>query len=130
MDGHQPAGHTAHGPWSVDTGMRHTGLRVLELGPGGSQSFGTQEREVIVLPLSGSCSVRCGPQELGLAGRPGVFEGVSDFAYVPRRSDAVMAGPHAERAWRITDDPAHAWVRETWDGVRAASGAPSTEGAA
>ena len=28
----------------------------------------------------------------------------------------VMAGPGAERAWRITDDPAHAWVRDTWIG--------------
>ena len=27
----------------------------------------------------------------------------------------VMAGPGPERAWRICDDPAHAWVRETWD---------------
>lgn len=26
----------------------------------------------------------------------------------------VMAGPDAERAWLITDDPAHAWVRESW----------------
>jgi len=26
----------------------------------------------------------------------------------------VMAGPGAERAWRICDDPAHAWVRQTW----------------
>jgi 5-deoxy-glucuronate isomerase len=26
----------------------------------------------------------------------------------------VMAGPGAERAWRICDDPAHAWVRGTW----------------
>jgi 5-deoxy-glucuronate isomerase len=26
----------------------------------------------------------------------------------------VMAGPGAERAWLICDDPAHAWVRETW----------------
>jgi 5-deoxy-glucuronate isomerase len=26
----------------------------------------------------------------------------------------VMAGPGLERAWRITDDPAHGWVRETW----------------
>jgi 5-deoxy-glucuronate isomerase len=26
----------------------------------------------------------------------------------------VMAGPDAERSWLITDDPAHAWVRETW----------------
>jgi len=26
----------------------------------------------------------------------------------------VMAGPDAERSWLITDDPAHAWVRDTW----------------
>lgn len=26
----------------------------------------------------------------------------------------AMAGP-AERAWRIRDDPAHAWFRHTWD---------------
>lgn len=28
----------------------------------------------------------------------------------------VMAGPDAERSWLITDDPAHAWIRETWNG--------------
>jgi 5-deoxy-glucuronate isomerase len=28
----------------------------------------------------------------------------------------VMAGPGAERVWAICDDPAHAWVRGTWDG--------------
>jgi 5-deoxy-glucuronate isomerase len=27
----------------------------------------------------------------------------------------VMAGPSADRAWLICDDPAHAWVRGTWD---------------
>jgi len=27
----------------------------------------------------------------------------------------VMAGP-GERAWRFRDDPAHAWIRETWSG--------------
>ncbi|WP_116247401.1 5-deoxy-glucuronate isomerase [Nocardiopsis sp. FIRDI 009] len=26
----------------------------------------------------------------------------------------VMAGPGEERAWRICDDPAHGWVRQTW----------------
>ena len=26
----------------------------------------------------------------------------------------VMAGPGPERAWRIVDDPDHAWVRDTW----------------
>jgi len=28
----------------------------------------------------------------------------------------VMAGPGAERAWRIVDDPSHAWIRDTWAG--------------
>jgi 5-deoxy-glucuronate isomerase len=27
----------------------------------------------------------------------------------------VMAGPSPDRAWLICDDPAHAWVRSTWD---------------
>ncbi|WP_431875408.1 5-deoxy-glucuronate isomerase [Amycolatopsis sacchari] len=27
----------------------------------------------------------------------------------------VMAGPGPERAWLISDDPAHAWVRQTWE---------------
>ncbi|GAA5185666.1 5-deoxy-glucuronate isomerase [Rugosimonospora acidiphila] len=29
----------------------------------------------------------------------------------------VMAGPAPERAWLICDDPAHAWVRNTWTGM-------------
>jgi 5-deoxy-glucuronate isomerase len=29
----------------------------------------------------------------------------------------VMAGAGAERAWLITDDPAHSWVRQTWSGA-------------
>ncbi|MFT4136001.1 5-deoxy-glucuronate isomerase [Microbacterium sp.] len=28
----------------------------------------------------------------------------------------VMAGPDPERVWLISDDPAHAWVRDTWAG--------------
>lgn len=28
----------------------------------------------------------------------------------------VMAGPDPERVWLISDDPAHAWVRDTWSG--------------
>ncbi len=30
----------------------------------------------------------------------------------------VMAGPGAERAWLICDDPAHAWIRSTWEDQR------------
>ncbi|WP_416444235.1 5-deoxy-glucuronate isomerase [Leucobacter sp. HNU] len=29
----------------------------------------------------------------------------------------VMAGPDPERVWLISDDPAHGWVRSTWDGL-------------
>jgi 5-deoxy-glucuronate isomerase len=28
----------------------------------------------------------------------------------------VMAGPGDERAWKIVDDPEHAWLRESWEG--------------
>ena len=28
----------------------------------------------------------------------------------------VMAGPGTGRAWMILDDPAHAWIRDTWQG--------------
>ena len=28
----------------------------------------------------------------------------------------VMAGPDPERTWFISDDPAHAWVRDSWEG--------------
>jgi 5-deoxy-glucuronate isomerase len=28
----------------------------------------------------------------------------------------VMAGPGEERAWKIVDDPEHAWLRGTWEG--------------
>lgn len=28
----------------------------------------------------------------------------------------VMAGPDPDRTWLISDDPAHAWVRDSWDG--------------
>lgn len=27
----------------------------------------------------------------------------------------IMAGPDPDRVWLISDDPAHVWVRETWD---------------
>jgi len=38
----------------------------------------------------------------------------------------VMAGPGEERAWRFTDDPAHAWIRDTWAGQEVDSRLPMT----
>ncbi len=41
----------------------------------------------------------------------------------------VMAGPAAERQWLICDDPAHAWVRGTWEGQEADPRLPLTSAA-
>lgn len=41
----------------------------------------------------------------------------------------IMAGAGPERAWLITDDPAHTWVRDTWSGQDVDSRLPfRTEG--
>jgi 5-deoxy-glucuronate isomerase len=40
----------------------------------------------------------------------------------------VMAGPDAERAWLICDDPAHGWVRGTWPGQLADPRLPMASG--
>src|ERR1035438_5927050 len=59
------AGRTAHHQWVLDitpeqAGWRFSGIRIVELAPGGSQELATGEDEVLVLPLSGSCSVQAG----------------------------------------------------------------------
>ncbi|UFS59167.1 5-deoxy-glucuronate isomerase [Subtercola endophyticus] len=38
----------------------------------------------------------------------------------------VMAGPDAERVWLISDDPAHAWVRTSWEGQQIDARLPFT----
>jgi 5-deoxy-glucuronate isomerase len=85
---HRPAGSAGHGPWTLfldpaAAGWELTGLRVADLLPGQSASFSTGPDEVLVLPLSGSCVVRCAGQRAKLAGRASVFAGPTDFAYAP-----------------------------------------------
>ncbi|UOR01619.1 5-deoxy-glucuronate isomerase [Leucobacter allii] len=41
----------------------------------------------------------------------------------------VMAGPDPERTWLISDDPAHGWVRDTWEGQALDARLPFTAGA-
>jgi 5-deoxy-glucuronate isomerase len=87
-DFYVPAGSSGSGPYTLDLSpersvLGHTSLRVLPLAPGGSHAFHTGESEWIVLPLAGSCTVTADGQRFELRGRAGVFEGVSDFAYVP-----------------------------------------------
>lgn len=87
---YQPHGSTAAGPWSVDTRMTHTALRVLDLPPGGSQEFTLGEEEALVVPLSGGCTVSCPDGTAELAGRPDVFSALTDFAYLPRGATARL----------------------------------------
>jgi 5-deoxy-glucuronate isomerase len=68
--------------------------------------YGTTERPIDVL-----AEVRAGDTVLIPHGWHGPSMAVPgyDLYYLN-----VMAGPSPERAWRICDDPAHAWVRDTW----------------
>jgi 5-deoxy-glucuronate isomerase len=68
--------------------------------------YGTDERPIDVL-----AEVRSGDTVLiphGWHG-PSIAAPGYDLYYLN-----VMAGPGPERAWRICDDPSHAWVRGTW----------------
>jgi 5-deoxy-glucuronate isomerase len=93
---HRAAGTEAHGPYAVDIGPERAGweyasLRVLELRPGGSHHLPTGDCEWIVLPLAGACSVLVDGEIIELRGRAGVFDGVGDFAYLPRDAHAQIA---------------------------------------
>ncbi|MFD8827211.1 5-deoxy-glucuronate isomerase [Streptomyces sp. NPDC059605] len=93
---HLRAGTTANGPYALDIGPEQagwdrSGLRVLELGPGGIHTLVTGECEWIVLPLTGGCTVHTSGEIFELLGRESVFSGVTDFAYVPRDAHAQIA---------------------------------------
>ncbi|MFJ9340811.1 5-deoxy-glucuronate isomerase [Streptomyces sp. NPDC101733] len=96
-------------PVVSETGMEFTRLRVLELEPGETYAFACGDAEWIVLPLAGACRVRCaepapdgpapghpdpapggGPEEFELRGRAAVFDGPTDFAYLPRDAHAEV----------------------------------------
>ena len=85
---HRRAGSLSRPPWSLEVtpaqaGWSWSSLRVLTLAPGGSHAFETRDEEVLVLPLVGSCVVSCAGAQHMLAGRTGVFDGPTDFSYVP-----------------------------------------------
>ncbi|HKS47986.1 MAG TPA: 5-deoxy-glucuronate isomerase [Amycolatopsis sp.] len=93
---HRPAGSTAEGPFSLvitpeSACWGFSGLRILELS-GESRQVSTGDSETLVLPLQGSCRVALDGETFHLAGRTGVFDGVTDFAYLPRATQATITG--------------------------------------
>jgi 5-deoxy-glucuronate isomerase len=76
-----------------EAGWGYSGLRILSLPAGGSWRGGTGEDEILVLPLSGACTVDAGggAHRAELTGRASVFAGVTDYAYVPRDSELALS---------------------------------------
>jgi 5-deoxy-glucuronate isomerase len=85
---------------------QYSGLRMLPLRAGGSAEFDTGPDEMVLLPLSGSCTAETGGEKFELAGRHGVFSRVTDFAYLPRgarvRVTSVEGGRFALPSARAT----------------------------
>jgi len=90
-----PAGAAARGGYDVEVtpasaGWGYSSLRVLTLEPAGSHTLRTGDAEVVVVPLSGAVSVEVAGSRLELAGRPDVFAGPTDFAYLPVEQAATL----------------------------------------
>lgn len=99
---HRPAGCLAAGPYQLcltpaQAGWSYAGLRVLRLPAGGWHELDTGDEEMLVLPLAGSATVDCAGQRFELAGRPSVFAGVTDFAYLPPGATARVCSAHGGR---------------------------------
>ena len=78
-------------------GWAFSGLRVLELAAGEQRALETGGDELIVLPLSGACTVRVDGESFELAGRESVFTGITDFAYAPRDASLEIASAQGGR---------------------------------
>ena len=93
---HLPSGSSADGPYELlvtpeSAGWGCSGLRILTLRPGGEHALSTEDSEFLVLPLTGSCTVTTDGTAFELAGRTGVFASATDFAYLPRASEALIS---------------------------------------
>ncbi len=78
-------------------GWDHTSLRVLSLAPGSSRVIETGPDEVLLVPLAGGASVRLDDDEISLEGRQSVFDGPTDFAYLPAGSTVMIESARGGR---------------------------------
>lgn len=97
-----PKGSAADGPYDLlvtpeSAGWGYSGLRILTLRPGEAHALSTGDSEFLVLPLTGSCTVTTDGRAFELAGRTGVFASTTDFAYLPRESEALISSASGGR---------------------------------
>ncbi|MDR1428312.1 MAG: 5-deoxy-glucuronate isomerase [Bifidobacteriaceae bacterium] len=95
---HYPANSTPRDNW-VDVidhsipGWKHTGLRIGNLTPSQVQlQLPSDDVERIVIPLAGRFQVATASATLPLAGRPSVWSGPTDIAYVGPHTPATVTG--------------------------------------
>lgn len=67
----------------ASAGWEHSSLHVVSLGPGAEHVLAANGDERLVVPLAGAVTVTAGEESAELTGRPDVFAGPTDFAYVP-----------------------------------------------
>lgn len=131
---HLPAGTATGGddPLLITpelAGWRYTGLRVNALEPGATRPLSTGDCEMIVLPLSGACTVEVEGERFELRGRSDVFSAVSDFAYLPIGCQALItasAGGASASARAARETALSSSDEPTWPRVRHAAGLPRT----
>jgi 5-deoxy-glucuronate isomerase len=95
-----PLGSAEREDWAVVVddsveGWTYTGLYAGALVSGEERGLTTGQRELVVVPLSGSVDVQCTEStgrvsRVRLTGRSSVFAGPTDVAFVPRGSDLVL----------------------------------------
>jgi len=95
-------GETADGTFELvitpeSAGWGYSSLRVLNLPAGGSAEFETGQDEMVLLPLSGSCTAATEGEKFELAGRRSVFSRVTDFAYLPLGSSVRVSSAEGGR---------------------------------
>nr|WSY57605.1 5-deoxy-glucuronate isomerase [Streptomyces sp. NBC_00886] len=86
----------ADGPYDLlatpeSAGRGHSGFRILTLKPSEAHAPSTGDSEFPVLPLTDSCTVTTGRSAFELTGRTGVFASATDFAQLPRASEALVS---------------------------------------
>lgn len=86
---HIRAGSTAHGNFETDIDAERASwewcsIRVLGLPAGGQQVVESGGDEILVLPLSGGCSVEVDGETHTITGRDEVWTAITDYLYVPR----------------------------------------------
>ncbi|MDO4259744.1 MAG: 5-deoxy-glucuronate isomerase [Actinomycetaceae bacterium] len=96
------AGQTAHHAYESDLTVERAGwqwcsLRVLALEPGVPVDVSGGEAEFLILPLAGGCHVEIADTVYSVTGRDSVFTDITDYLYVPRRTDIRLTSDEGAR---------------------------------